>query len=437
MKKFIKFLAAGLIIVLLLSACESLPFDLPWPPEATPTATLPATGEENQTPTPEATQDTEETPAPVTRLVLWVPPAMDPEGETEASRLFATRLQLFSDLNGGIEIAVRVKASSGPSGLLDSLTATSAAAPDALPDLIALTRPDLETAALKNLIFPLQGLTEIPDDSDWYSFAREIALLQGGTFGLPFAADSLAFVYRPTALQDFPGSWAALLESGEPLTFPADSDQALFPLAFYLAEGGLIQDSQRRPTLEVDPLTGVFRYMDEGVQAGIFSEDLLQYQTSGQVWTAFRDGQTNLAITWVSNYLQEGADDTALAPLYPTSNGAVSIGTGMAWTVATPHENRQPLAVDLAEFLVQPDFLAEWTMAAGYLPPRPSSLEGWQSQSLRAALSQVALMTELRPTNDVLTTIGPILREGTRQILRGAVDPAQAAQVAVESLEAQ
>jgi ABC-type glycerol-3-phosphate transport system substrate-binding protein len=109
----------------------------------------------------------------------------------------------------------------------------------------------------------------------------------------------------------------------------------------------------------------------------------------------------------------------------------------MAWAVATPQENRQALAVDLAEFLVQPDFLAEWSMAAGYLPPRPSSLEGWQNQSLRSTLSQVALMTQLRPSNDILTTIGPIMREGVRQILQGAVDPAQAAQVAVESLEAQ
>ncbi len=436
MKKIIRLLAIGLIFGLALSACESLPFDLPWPTAATPTmTTLP--GEEDLTTTPEVTPTAEATPEPVLDLVVWVPPQMDPGLETEASRIFANRLQLFSDLNNGIEIIVRVKAASGPGGLLDALTATSAAAPDALPDVIALTRPDLETAALKDLIFPLDGMTEVPDDTDWFSFTREMALLQGGTFGLPFAADSLALIYRPSAFEEFPGTWPALLETGVPLAFPSDSDQALFPLSLYLAEGGQIQDTQRRPMLEVDPLTEVFRLLQEGRDSGVFSEALIQYQTTGQVWTAFRDGQTDLAVTWLSNYLQEGPADAELSPLLSISNGAVSMGSGLAWAVAAPQENRQALAVDLAEFLVQPDFLAEWSMAAGYLPARPSALEAWQNQSLKSTLNQVALMTQLRPSNDVLSTIGPILREGVGQILQGVVDPAQAAQVAVESLEGQ
>jgi ABC-type glycerol-3-phosphate transport system substrate-binding protein len=119
------------------------------------------------------------------------------------------------------------------------------------------------------------------------------------------------------------------------------------------------------------------------------------------------------------------------------AEGSVSIGTGWSWTVATPSTNRQELAVDLAEFLVAPEFISEWTAAAGYLPARPSSLEGWQSQSLRSTVGQVALMTRLRPSNDIIGSLGPILRESTRQVLQGMVDPAQAAQVAVESLEAQ
>ena len=436
MKKIIRLVVAGLTLGLLLSACESLPFELPWLAPATPTSTT-QTGAEDLTPTPEVTPTPDVTPEPVRSLVLWVPPEMDPALESEATQIFANRLQLFSDLNNGIEINVRVKAASGLGGLLDALTATSAAAPEALPDLIALARPDLETAALKNLIYPLEGMTEVPDDTDWFSFTREMALLQGGTFGLPFAADSLALVYRPSAVEEFPTSWSALLETGVPMAFPADSDQALFPLALYLAEGGLIQDTQRRPTLEVEPLTEVFRLLADGTTLGVFSDALLQYQTTGQVWTAFRDGQTDLAVTWVSHFLKEVPADAVLAPMLPFSENTVSLGNGMAWAVATPLENRQTLAVDLAEFLIQPDFLAEWSMAAGYLPPRPSALEGWRNQSLRSTISQVALMSQLRPSNDILTTIGPILREGVGQILQGTVDPAQAAQVAVESLEAQ
>jgi ABC-type glycerol-3-phosphate transport system substrate-binding protein len=434
LKKIRLFFGLGLMMALLLSACESLPFELPWVPGETPTATLPPGENGDATPTPETTITADVTPEPVTEITLWVPPEMDPALDTDASRLFVNRLQLFSDLNNGLEINVRVKAVSGAGGLLDSLTATSAAAPDALPDLIALSRPDLENAALKGLIFPLDGLTEIPDDTDWYDFTREMALLQGSTFGIPFAADSLILVYRPTALPELPADWFEIIDSGTVLAFPAGSDQQLFPTALYLSAGGLVQDNQRRPTLELDPLTEVFRLIQEGTQSGTFPESLNQYQTSGQVWTAFRDGQSNLAVTWFSNYLKENLADVSLSPLLPMSESAVSFGTGMSWAVATPKENHHSIAVSLAEYLVEPEFLSEWTAAAGYLPTRPSALDGWQNQSLRTTVNQTAIMTKLVPANDIISSLGPLMREGTRQILQDLIDPVQAAQVAVESL---
>ncbi len=435
MKKFRQFLGLGLVLVLLLSACESLPFDLPGAQQPTATTTPPAGADGDLTSTPETTTTPEATPEPVTELTVWVPPELDPAAETEASRLFAAQLQRFSDLHDGLAIVVRVKSASGTGGLLDALTATSAAAPDALPDLIALSRPDLETAALKNLIYPLDGMTSTPDDIDWYGFTREMALLQGSTFGLPFAADALVLAYRPELLPELPATWDELIEQGLVLAFPADSDQALFTLALYQADGGLIQDNQRRPVLEMDPLLNVFTFYQAGVQSGALPSWLNQYQTLGQVWSSYREGQSSLAVIWLSNYLKDQPADTAVASLLPMSAGSVTLGTGMSWAVATSVETRQALAVQLAEFLVQPEFLAEWTAAAGYIPPRPSALEGWVDQGLRNTVSQVALMTQLRPTNDLIASLGPILREGTRQILQELVDPGQAAQVAVESLE--
>ena len=433
----LKLVGIAVLLALLLGACENLPFEIPWISNDVPTAT-PQPGESDDlTPTPDITPTVETTPEPITFLTVWVPPEMDPDLESEASNIFASRIQSFSEQNNGLEIRVRVKSATGAGGLLDSLTATNAAAPDALPDVIALSRGDLETAALKSLIFPMDGLTEIPDDPDWYSFTREMALLQGSTFGLPFSADSLVLVYRTEKFPEFPGNWEALFETGELLTFPAESDQAFFPLTLYLAAGGAIQDNQRRPLLEVSPLTDVFRLFDDGVDAGTFSAGLNQYQTSAQVWTAFRDGQTDLVVTWLSNYLKERPEGASLVPLLPGNNGVISLGTGMSWAVAAMSEERRPLAADLAEFLVEPAFLSDWNRAAGYMPPRPSALDGWQDQALVGKFSQIALMTRISPSNDLITSLGPILREGTRQILQGLVDPAQAAQVAVENLEGQ
>jgi multiple sugar transport system substrate-binding protein len=435
LKKIRGLIGLGLVLAVLLSACESLPWDLTGAQKHTATPTIaPGSGGE-MTPTPEMTTTVEVTPEPVTKLTVWVAPEMDPAAETEASQSFAAQLGLFSDLHDGLEIVVRVKAASGTGGLLDALTATAAAAPEALPDLVALDRPDLETAALKGLIYPLDGMTAMPDDADWYGFTREMALLQGSTFGLPYAADALVMAYRPELLPEIPGSWGELIEQEQVLAFPADSDQALFTLALYQADGGLIQDNQRRPVLELDPLSNVFGLYQAGVRSGALPNWLSQYQTLGQVWSSYREGQSNLAVTWLSNYLKDQPGDTSVASLIPLSAGAVTLGTGMSWTVATAVPTRQALAVQLAEFLVQPEFLAEWTAAAGFIPPRPSALESWTDQGLRNTVGQVALMTRLRPTNDLITSLGPILREGTRQILQDLVDPVQAAQVAVDSLE--
>ncbi len=440
-------LVLWLAVAMMLSACEALPFEIPWLVDDTPSPTQPVDEVSELTPTPDETPELEETPPPVTSLTVWVPPEMDPDLDSEASILFANRLELFSAANGGIEIVVRVKAASGAGGLLDALSATSSAAPGALPDVIVLSRPDLESAALKGLIFPMDGMTSSPDDPDWYSFARDMALIQGSAFGLPFAADALALVYRIETFPVLPLTWSGLFERNLinddnqenlediVLAFATEHDQALFPMALYLAEGGAVKDSQRRPLLEIEPLTEVFGLLEQGVAAGIFPDWLNQYQTSGQVWTAFKDGQVDFAVTWVSNFLIENPGGAEIIPLFPGSESTVSLGTGMSWALATPEEHRQPLAVALAEFLVQSDYLAEWTKEAGYIPPRPSSLESWENHSIRTKVSQIALMTRLRPSNDIVLSLGPILREGTRQILQGLVDPAQAAQLAIESLE--
>lgn len=438
MKRSYLNLVVTLILLLSLSACDSLPFDIPWLEPNQPTATKSPDDPGDTTPTPEITAVVTPTPEEITRLVIWVPPEMDPELETPVAELFTEKLQSYSVLNGDIEIIVRVKAASGAGGLLDALTATSSAAPNALPDLIALSREDLESAALKGLVYSMDGLTDLADSGDWFGYAREMALLQGSTYGLPFAGDALALVYLPESLSEFPASWTDLLASDAVVAFPGQSNQALFQLSLYEGEGGVIQDSQRRPILELDPLTEVFHLIQDGVTEGTFVEDYNQYQTLTQVWTAFRDGQTDVALVWVSDYLQDDISIMAdLTPLLPMSGGSVSIGDGMSWALASPDESRQAIAVDLAEYLLDPAFLAEWTSMIGYMPTRSSALEAWEDQNLRGTVSQISLMTRLRPTNDILSSLGPILQTQTQQILQSLIDPAQAAQAAFESLEDQ
>jgi multiple sugar transport system substrate-binding protein len=162
---------------------------------------------------------------------------------------------------------------------------------------------------------------------------------------------------------------------------------------------------------------------------------LVQCQTDGQAWQAFKEQRSAWVITWVSTYLQELPADTTMLPLMPMGGSALTVATGWVWALGKPKSQSSAMSVELAEYLVKGDFLAKWTAAAGYLPPRPTALAGWTNQSLQTLLSQVVLSAQLRPANDLMVSLGPALQDAALQVLKGQSDAVQAAQAAAEHLK--
>lgn len=371
------------------------------------------------------------TPTPT--LVVWLPPEFDPAGGTPAGALLGKRLDEFARLNK-VEVRVRIKASSGPGGLFDSLSAASAAAPLALPSIIALPRGDLETAALKGLISPLDGVSQVIEQADWYAYARELARVEGATFDLPFAGDALVLAYRPTALTGTFTDWSTAVRVNQPVGFAAGDPQALFVLLLYQSAGGVLENAQQRPTLQPEALSRALQILADGEQRNVFPYWLSQYETNGQVWQAYRDGRVNALVTWSSNYLAALPPDTTAVPLPMVDDTALTLATGWGWAVADPLPERRALNVKLVEFLTDPDFLAAWSEQAGVLPTRPSSLAGWSNQSLKNFLDPVAKAAHARPSADQLASLGPVLKEAALKVLKHESDVTQAAKAASEKL---
>jgi ABC-type glycerol-3-phosphate transport system substrate-binding protein len=404
----------------------------PTTPQTTGTA-LPASSLPAASSVPAANTGTE-TPGGPQVLTIWVPPQYDPNNGTRAGSILQNRLTAFTQAHPGVEIRVRVKAESGTGGLLDSLSAASVAAPGALPSLVALSRSDLETAALKGLIYSLDGLTQFKDDPDWYDFAKEMAMIQGSTFGLPFGGDALLLMYRPEKIGTPSSDWRTVLALGQPVAFPADDSQALVTLDLYRSAGGAIEDNQHRPALESQALEQVLQFYLDGARNGSFPAWLSQYQTDGQTWEAFREGRANLMIGWSSRYLAELPADVNAVPLPSLGSSDYTMATGWMWAVSDPSPQRQALSAELADFLVQSEPLAAWTAAAGMLPTRPTALAAWSNQSLKATLSRVVLSAKMIPANDLTTSLGPTLHDATIQIVKNQADPIQVAEMAVEKL---
>jgi len=370
--------------------------------------------------------------------VVWLPPLFDPSGTTTAAVKLRARLDAFQAANPGLTIQIRIKAVSGPGGLLDSLNATAPAAPGNLPALIALPRADLETAALKGLIYPLDGLTQETDAPDWYAYAHQLSVIQGDAYGLPFAGDAVLLMYRSAMAPTPPADWQALFKLNLPLAFPAADPQGMLALQLYLSAGGSIKDDQGRPALQVEALTETLKVFADGLKLGTFSGGLAQYQTDGQAAQAYHEQppRAQWLVSWSSRFLSELPADTLAEAVPSLRSKPYTLATGWVWALAEPNLELRPAAVKLAEYLVQSDFLAQWTAAAGYLPTRPSSLAAWSNQTLTSILSPILLAAQARPSNDLLSSLGPVLRDATMQMLKPGADPAQVAQAAAERLAA-
>ncbi len=427
----------GLAFLLSLPACDALPFEinLDWlSPGAEPV------GEQTEI-VPVAPTLAETNPAtptvlaPPSSLTIWLPSEMNPQENTPSGKLLKAQLDDFSAKNGNIELITRIKNARGSGGLLDSLTATSVAAPGILPDIIALSRNDLETASLKSLVYSLDGKTTLIDSPDWFPYARELALIQGSLYGIPFTGDALSIIYRDDLIIPPPNTWEGLSDIGNNLAFAANDPLANFTLSLYQAAGGAIQDNQRRPILELEPLTEVLSLYVDLKDTRSLTDQVLQMQNEEQVWLAYINGQARAAVVQVSAYLKNNQENTGMVPIPPIDGLALTNASGWVWAIATADPSRQALCLGLLEQLSQSQFIAEWNAAYGGIPPRPSALDSWQDPTMRSLLSQVSVMAVLKPSNSISINLGPIIRDAVIQVLRDDVDPTIAAQNALESLQ--
>jgi ABC-type glycerol-3-phosphate transport system substrate-binding protein len=368
---------------------------------------------------------------------IWLPPEFDPDGNNPASNLLKARLEEFEAENPDIRLEVRVKTLEGTGGLLESLVAANVAAPLALPDLVLLPRPLLESATVKGLLYPYDGLTSIMEDQSWFEYAKQLAHVQSSTYGIPFAGDALALTYHPSMLETPPSDLETSLSSGEVLLYPATDPQALFTLSMYMAGSGSPQDAQGRPWLNIASLTKIFDFDQRASLAGVTPYWLTQYSNDTQIWEAFLNNPYPMAVTWTSAYLSHmlaAPADLAVTSL-PTPDGTpFTLATGWSWALASQDPTHHSLAIKLAEYLVDKEFLAEWTYAAGYLPPRADALQSWQDTELRQVIEQISSFAWLMPSVDMLSSLGPALEQAVVDVLKAQSDPQTAAQAVIDQI---
>ncbi len=380
-------LLASFLTLSLLAACGRV--DLA--PSATPLSVEPTATKIFSTPTSAA----HETPLV---LRVWVSPRFDPASNSKLQ----ARLDAFTAGHSGLEIEVRVK---DESRLVESLRLTALAAPAASPDLIALSHADLEAAAAQGLIQPLDAAA--PTDAGWYDSALALGRTRNSVYGRPFALDALTLASSaPQPFTDWPG----IAEAG-PLSFNAND--ARFPLALYLSVGGELTDAQGSPTLDEETLTRVLTLFAQG--------NFVSLNSDKEVWSAV--GRGGIGVGWVSGQMGGTPSGVRMDALPGLEDPSATLVDGWAWTVAVTDVEKQALAVELAAWLTDEEFLAEWVPSVGYLSPR-----------VNAEWDGLLKSSRLVPAAPFLEAILPVLQEAVSSVLED-VSPEDAARTAVERLK--
>ena len=354
-------------------------------------------------------------------LHVWLPPQFDPSAETPAAELLRQRLTDFENEHPGIEIEVRIKSDTD---ITSTLSVTNNAAPSVMPDLVALSYADMQIAASAGFLHPLAGLTDLLQDPDWYAFARELGHYQNTEYGLPFASDALLIVYRSSVFEETPLSWDAAFSSGNQISFPVSDPRAYFPLTLYA--------SARSDLVDEVALTRVLALYQLAFETGAIAPSTRSFQTDEQTLQAFRNGDVDLAVVWASSDV--AAQSGQYIPLLSLDGSHYSLGSGWVWALAGSNVDNQPLAVELASYLVESEFVSDWTLASNYLPTRPHALDLWENEDLRISLNEVLQSAHPVPLDEPSVALSSLLPEALIRIFNGE-QPEVVARSVLESLE--
>lgn len=413
--KRVNLILVVLLLALPLAGCEQLLDELS-PARRTPVN--PAATPELVATQPPAVDPTRALPVEdLSQITLWLPPAFDPDNGSPQGKLLKKQLQSFSEANS-LTVNVRVKALSGPSSLLESLTAASLAAPGSLPGVVILPRSDLAAAIESGLLMPLDVETPAPYQADYFALAGELATVKDTAYGIPFAADALCIAYNSLQVVYPPKLWREFLQLGKVLAFPAAAPNGLMMLQLYQDKGGEFTRTETQVTVEEEALQQTLLFLADGANKNVFPYWLTDFTTFADSWQALRDARATFALIWASQYLEETPANAAILKVPSFGEGSFTLADG--WVIVFPETSpeRFKLNQQLAADLVEPEFQGEWTESAGLIPLSPAALSAWKNAEAAATLLEIAASAHLLPPNDVLYEVGPLFTQATIEMLR-------------------
>jgi len=427
-------LLLALVFSISATGCQQLLNEIPFPrrtavatqPAASPQATL--THDMQKTELPAVVEDN------LNKIILWLPPAFDPENGSSAGRGIQERLQAFRYDHPEVTIEVRVKALNGPGSLLDSLSAATLAAPAVVPGLLILPHTDLAIAVSQGLIVPVEAEQNPANQADHFAFAEELVRVNGLNYGLPFAADVFCLAYKNQQVAYPPVYWQEVIQLGKILAFPAGEAQGLTAQLLYLEKGGTFTQNETQITVDEVPLQQTLMFLAEGANADVFPYWLTNSNRFEDSWQAVLDAQATYAVVRASQYLSALPENIAITSVPSFTEKRLSLADG--WVIAFPASSPEHFELyrQLAAYLVEPRFQAEWTESAGLMPVSRTALSLWKNNEVSGILLELAESARVVPPAHIISRVGPLFAQATSEMIRQQTTYIESANKVIKSL---
>lgn len=407
---------------------------LPPEDETQPTAAVSGTPQINETPEASILTETPEPTQTNYTIRLWVPPQFDPEQDIPGGKALAAAIASYTELHPNISVTTRIKAVSGDSSVINTLTAANHVAKDMMPSLALLSRSNMEIAVQRGLVQPIQT-SVFSDSNSWYGYARQAAVIDNTIYGIPLLGDCQVLAYRPSKTGAELTDWKDILTRGLPIGFAPSSSTSLFGTFIYLNQGSKLTNEQGQTYLDQQKLTETLNFFLSGGQNGAFPPSLAQFVDESQVWQRFNEGTMSIIVSQFSTFRHYQSPDISVHAL-PLSEGYTDYPLVSAWNLVMTEDNLalQEETIKFAEFLADISINDNFSKEAGYLPVRKSNHEAWQEDPQMELITAISESGVLIPNNQITNKIVPVINTAVAQVIKNQLSPELAAQDAIAAL---
>jgi sn-glycerol 3-phosphate transport system substrate-binding protein len=326
------------------------------------------------------------------------------------------------------------------------------------PQLAILLAADRFTLLDEDILEPWDNHVSEEELESWIGGFEEAFLqdsqVDGLTWGIPFQRSTPVIYWNKTLFEEAgldperpPETWAEMVEMGRALTIrdeagnvtqwgvriPTSGNPWLFTALVAAAGGEVVNETGTEVYFDTpEALEALEWLVGLSQEEGIMAEGVIDW---GATPRAFLDGEN--AITWtttgnLTNIRENATFPFGVAKLPAHERRCAVTGGGNIYLFAGAGEEETRAAVDFVKWATSAEQAAAWSIATGYVAPRP---DAWETEAMQAYLEEVPEALVARDQLDcaiieLATFEGPrvmqILRDNLHAALTLEKTPAEA-----------